>query len=56
MQIVSSGDTFHEISQPFFRKKQENIINFSSAVITHRVVNVNPNPAEPRYALPLQTV
>ena len=40
MQIVSTGDKLHEMSNPVFRKNEKNIINVSSAEITQRVAKV----------------
>ena len=40
----------------FSGKNKKNIINLSSAEFVHRVVKVNPCPAEPGYTLSLQTV
>ena len=42
MQIVSIGDSLHEMSDPvFWEKNKKNIINFSSAEFAHRVVKIN---------------
>ena len=41
MQIVSSGDNLHEISDPVFREKlRKNIISLSSAELAQMVVKV----------------
>ena len=38
MQIVSNGDNLHEMSDPVFWGKKENILNFWSAGLARRVV------------------
>ena len=40
----------------FSRKNKKNVISLLSAEFAHSMVNVNPCPAEPGYAMPLQTV
>ena len=40
MQIVSSGDNLHEMSNPVTGKNKKNIINLSSAENAQRVVKV----------------
>ena len=42
MQIVSSGDNLHEMSEPIFweKKIRKNIINLSSAELAQCVVKV----------------
>ena len=39
MQIISNGDSLHELSDPFSGKYKKTIINLSSAELTERVVN-----------------
>ena len=43
MQIVSTGDNLHEMSNPVFLEKKKNIINLSSAELAKRVVKVKPH-------------
>ena len=45
MQIVSSGDSLHEMSNPVFWKKKnkKNSIKFLSAEIAQRVVMIKKN-------------
>ena len=38
MQIVSSGDNLHDMSNPVFWEKYENTANLSSAELAQRVV------------------
>ena len=40
MQIVSSGDNLHEMSDPVFWENKKNIINLPSAENAQRVVKV----------------
>ena len=40
MQIVSKGDNLHEMSNPVFCEKLENVITLSSAKLAQRVVKV----------------
>ena len=41
MQIVSLGDTLHEVSDPIFKQKSEKkYFKMSSAEFTHSMVNV----------------
>ena len=55
MQIVFTICTKRQIL--FSGKKNKwIIINLSSVDLAQRMVKVNPSPAEPGYALPLQTV
>ena len=40
MQIVSSRDDLHEMSNPVFGENKKSIINVSSAEISPRVANI----------------
>ena len=40
MQIVSIGDSLHEMSSYFSGRSKKNVINLSSAKLAQRVINV----------------
>ena len=40
MQIVSTGDNLHEMSNPVFRENKKNINNLPSAYLAQKVVKV----------------
>ena len=40
MQIISNGDNWHEMSNPFFWENKKNIVPLSSAELAKRVVKV----------------
>ena len=40
MQIVSSGDSFHEMSEPIFSNNEKNMVSLSFAEYAQKVVQV----------------